>query len=342
MAMQKFGLTRTGVIYHLRQLKAEGLIRQEGNRNKTSYYLVQNIPKLEEGSEKQFWVEVDKTSEEELWNNFVRPLIPKRTAQNVVDICHFGVTEIFNNVIDHSQSQKASVRVQISPDKIVITICDFGIGIFKKVAVSCGFTDYRESILKLTQGKFTTAPSRHSGEGIFFTSRAFDHFAILANGLFYSKDNGKEDDWYFETRDEKEEQSTLVKLEIFFDSKSDLKEIFQKYTNPESFQFNRTHIRIELSKFEEDQLVSRSQAKRLLHGLKDFKEIILDFKNIRTVGQAFVDEVFFVFGNERPQVHFLIDHAVPDVIFMIKRGISTRNINLDRIQFRTEDTAAKT
>jgi len=40
--------------------------------------------------------------------------------------------------------------------------------------------------------------------------------------------------------------------------------------------------------------VSRSQAKRLLMGLEKFNTIILDFKGVVSVGQAFVDQVFRV------------------------------------------------
>ncbi len=57
-------------------------------------------------------------------------------------------------------------------------------------------------------------------------------------------------------------------------------------------------------------------------GLDKFRQVVLDFKGVDSVGQAFVDEVFRVFKNEYPHidVHYL--HANPDVEFMIKRGIS--------------------
>jgi len=36
----------------------------------------------------------------------------------------------------------------------------------------------------LAKGKLTTDPKRHSGEGIFFSSRMFDEFDILSGGVF--------------------------------------------------------------------------------------------------------------------------------------------------------------
>lgn len=42
------------------------------------------------------------------------------------------------------------------------------------------------------------------------------------------------------------------------------------------------------------QFVSRSEARRLMHGLKKFKKVTLDFRGVKGVGQGFADEVFRV------------------------------------------------
>ena len=60
---------------------------------------------------------------------------------------------------------------------------------------------------------------------------------------------------------------------------------------------------------------------------------IIDFKNIRNVGQGFVDEVFGVFGLEHTDINFHIANANDDVLFMIKRGLKDRDIPLNRITF---------
>jgi hypothetical protein len=51
-----------------------------------------------------------------------------------------------------------------------------------------------------------------------------------------------------------------------------------------------------------EQLISRSQAKRLLARLDQFKEVILNFKNVDIIGPAFADEIFRVFANSHPDV----------------------------------------
>ena len=69
--------------------------------------------------------------------------------------------------------------------------------------------------------------------------------------------------------------------------------------------------------------MARSQAKKLLSGLEKFEKIILDFEDIRIVGQGFVDQVFRVFKQSHPNVEIEYTNTNEDVLFMIKRGIET-------------------
>lgn len=45
--------------------------------------------------------------------------------------------------------------------------------------------DERDAILELSKGKLITDAENHAGEGIFFTSRVFDEFAVISGGLFF-------------------------------------------------------------------------------------------------------------------------------------------------------------
>ena len=67
-----------------------------------------------------------------------------------------------------------------------IVISDDGIGIFEKISTALNLPDRRQAIFELAKGKLTTDPSRHTGEGVFFTSRMFDLYAIEANGLEFN------------------------------------------------------------------------------------------------------------------------------------------------------------
>ena len=191
--------------------------------------------------------------------------------------------------------------------------------VFRKLQNALGLNNPRESILELTKGKVTTDSKNHSGQGIFFTSRAFDRFEISSHELLFVKDN-LNDDWLIDSVED-DAKGTAIKLSIGLDSKTVLRTIFDRYGDPESFTFDKTHIVVELARDQETEFISRSQAKRILVGLEKFRHVVLDFRNVRAVGQAFVDEVFRVFGNEHPEVKFEYIHANENVEFMILRGL---------------------
>ena len=307
----KFSVTRTTVHRHLNRLIRDGKVLKTGTTNRAVYSLSSSRNRVIEVKIEQ------KPEEHKIWQKILQDFLS--LEKNVFDICEYGFTEIFNNAIDHSEGRHIRVSTQWHTNTVEILIVDDGIGIFKKIKTALGLADERESILQLSKGKLTTDPKGHTGEGIFFTSRAFDKFSILANGLLYSKRN-IEDDWFLETRKDRRDIGSMVSMEIGFDTKRNLKQIFDNYANPVTYKFDKTHIRVDLSKLEEESHISRSQAKRLLFGLEKFREVILDFKDVTTVGQGFADEVFRVFKNKNPNVKIEFVNANEDVKFMILRS----------------------
>jgi len=67
--------------------------------------------------------------------------------------------------------------------------------------------------------------------------------------------------------------------------------------------------------------VSRSEAKRLLHGLDRFREVVLDFRGVEGVGQGFADEVFRVWAHAHPQTTLIPVHMNRAVEFMVRRAL---------------------
>jgi len=259
-------------------------------------------------------------SEFNTWSKYIKPMT-LRCSNNVQDICSHGFTEIFNNVIDHSNGTIVYTTLKIDNGNLTITIMDNGIGIFKKIQEALHLESARESILHLSKGKFTTDPSNHTGEGIFFTSRMCDSFSIFSDNMFYIF-TGK--DWFLSS--EKKEsfgRGTYIKMVISLDSIKTPKKIMDRYTDKE-IGFGKTIVAVALSADPGDPHVSRSQAKRLLMGLEKFKRIILDFKGVESAGQAFVDEVFRVFQNKHPHIIIHYFNANDDVDAMIKRGLSAK------------------
>ena len=316
---RKFGVTRTTVHRHINTLINNEKLIKTGAKKGARYYLAGALNK-----ELVFKI-VEHPEEHKVWDDSLSSTF-KGIDKGVEDICYYGFGEIFNNAVDHSEGKKIKVDVGVDAEKIELTITDDGIGVFRKIQEYLNLEDIRESVLHLIKGKFTTAPDYHSGEGIFFSSRAFDVFTIYSNGLLYVRDNSQ-DDWFIEDRENSKGKGTIVTMEIMKNSKRDLQDIFDHYQNPETKAFDKTHILVQFSKLGDERFVSRSQAKRILKGIEKFNHVILDFKGISAVGQAFVDEVFRVFKGSHPEIKIEHINANDAIEFMIKRGLSTAELN---------------
>jgi hypothetical protein len=202
-------------------------------------------------------------------------------------------------------------------------VADVGVGIFKKIQTTLGLHDARHALLELAKGKLTTDQERHTGEGVFFASRIFDEFRIMSGTLFYQRIRQEDDDWLIEAGDLDPMIGTIVDMRIRNDAKQTLKEVFDQYASEDnSYGFARTHVPIRLAMYEGEQMLSRSQARRILARVDRFREVILDFRGVTGIGQAFADEVFRVFAREHPEVHIIPLFTTPDIDNMIAHAKS--------------------
>ncbi len=291
-----FGVSRPAVLRHIHKLADEGLLISQGRTRDRFYELAPIIEITQE------YKILPGLQEDKIWREDIRPLF-KEINNNVLGICQYGVTEIINNVVDHSNGQKMSILTKYSYDQIEFLIRDDGIGRFNKIQSELGLDDPLHVILELSKGKLTTDPEHHTGEGIFYTSRMFDNFAIASGDVFFFHLE-KSGDWIVEDRD-KPLQGTLVRLRISTKSDRTTTEVFSKYAADEDFGFTRTKVPVFLAQYGDENLVSRSQAKRLLARFDRFREIVLDFSKVEIIGQAFADEIFRVFRNQHPQVDII-------------------------------------
>ncbi|NLH46853.1 MAG: DUF4325 domain-containing protein [Acholeplasmataceae bacterium] len=264
----------------------------------------------------------DCLAEDIVWKEKVAPLL-RDVPLNIYDVCEYGVTEMINNVIDHSECDKISVQVTIDDDYIEFKIKDYGIGVFNKVQKKLGLEYPHEAIFEIVKGKCTTDPTRHTGEGIFFTSHMFDQFFILSGGIrFVAGTIFEEKSYTFENRDRI--GGTVVVMRISKESKVEKKDVFDKFTasNDDDFGFSKTCFPINLAAQEGGKVISRSQAKRILVRADKFSEVILDFKGIEEIGQGFADEVFRVFKLTHPNTRIIPMNTTEDIDKMIKRALT--------------------
>ncbi len=238
-------------------------------------------------------------------------------AKNVSSIVDYAFTEMLNNAIEHSTSEKIDVVIMKTATDIRFTVADRGVGIFNNIRKTKHLRSTMEAIQDLLKGKETTAPNAHSGEGIFFTSKVADCLTIRSFEKKLVFDNVGQDIYI---KDIQSVRGTKIDFVLDLKSKKKLADLFDKYTD-DSFQFSKTGVKVKLYHQDVD-YVSRSQARRIVAGLEKFKTIELDFKDIKTIGQAFADEVFRIWQFARKDVKFVVKNANENVMIMIKRAQS--------------------
>lgn len=257
------------------------------------------------------------------WERDFRPFLS--LAPNIQNIASHGFTEMVNNAIDHSGGESVFVWTMQDEGNLHIIISDDGVGIFAKITDVLGLPDMRQALFELAKGKLTTDPSKHTGEGVFFTSRMFDSFEIDANGLQFSHDTGSSHDWLQEASGVFSE-GTSVYMRISNSSTRTAAEIYSQFTDaPEDYDFSKTIVPMRLAKFGDEQLVSRSQAKRLIARFDKFRTVILDFTDVQEIGQAFADELFRVYASNHREVELLPKNMTDQVERMWLRAIAPRS-----------------
>jgi hypothetical protein len=94
----------------------------------------------------------------------------------------------------------------------------------------------------------------------------------------------------------KSPKGTVVWMELKNTTDRFRKEVFDEYASPENdYVFDKTIVPVKMAEHSPNDLISRSQAKRLLLRIDRFRRVVLDFQSVNQIGQAFADEIFRVF-----------------------------------------------
>ncbi len=311
--MEIFSITPQAVNRHIRQLEEEGWLASKGIGKGKEYFL---------GDLRRHTHLFDLTHELEehsIWGGY--SFVFEELSENVVDICHYGFTEMVNNVIDHSNGADLYVSVTRNVEAIEIVIMDDGEGIFAKIKRLCNLPDERQALFELSKGKLTTDPDNHTGEGIFFTSRIFEQFVIDSKGTRFTHNEQCEFDMLNSSPMADDKIGTTVYMMIKRDFKRDIKSVFNEYAEESNdFQFSKTVIPVRLAQYKNEKLVSRSQARRLLMRIEKFQQVIFDFKGVNVIGQAFADEIFRVYAQSHPEIALLPINMETNIARMVSRA----------------------
>lgn len=327
---EHMGVSRQRAFVVLSDLVRQGKVVRVGRRRGTRYLSPQGT--LVIGARIDLRLKNDGLKEHEILANIRERFIPLKLApENIKSIFDYAFSEMMNNAIEHSQSEDISISVFVSghdasgePSQFSFIIHDSGIGAFRNLMKKRGLSSELEAMQDVLKGKVTTAPEAHSGQGIFFTSKAADRFSLRSYGWEMRVDNTIPDIFFLPDIDTIE--GTEVRFDVAYHSPRHLIDVFRAFESEDGSQdFDRTEVHVRL--FTHGTVhVSRSQARRILVGLEKFKRITLDFDRVPTIGQAFADEIFRIFRLRHPEIRVQAVNTNEAVRFMI-----------DRVDYRAPD-----
>lgn len=311
---REFEISRALASRRLLTLLDEGMLDATG----TTRARVLTLRPLEQATRDYVRAGLD---EDLVWKEVFRDIVSP-LPNNVGEIWQYGISEMVNNAIDHSASDAIHVGISRDALRTRAWVRDQGEGIFAKLQRALGLFDEREAILELAKGKLTTDPARHSGEGIFFSSRVFDRFAIHSGALAFVHDRALSHSKAWRIEPATEFTGTEVSMCLANESRRTSKSVFDEFAAPEEYSFSKTIVPVRLAQHEGERLISRSQAKRLSMRFERFQNVVLDFAEVREIGQAFADELFRVFRQAHPLVQLTPIHMTVAVEQMVRRALA--------------------
>lgn len=312
-AMEAFSTSKSSVYTYLKELVDDNII-QKTKGGDFSYSPVFKTTVLSYKRDKIR----DETT---VFEYDITPLL-KVCSANSIHLWNYVFCEMMNNAIEHSSAEDITITVQQNRLYTAISISDNGIGIFENIKQYIFNTTgedipLNEAASLLLAGKFTTAKTAHSGEGIFFSSHIMDEFAIMSSGLHFTRTVFRDDF----TEHIKGDKGTTVYMQLANDSLKSLTAVFNRFSDPDE-GFYRTDIPI-AHLFPGLFPVARSQARRLGAMIEEFKETELDFTDIDEIGQGFAHELFIVWQKAHPDISLKVLNASDNVRFMINHVIKT-------------------
>lgn len=239
----------------------------------------------------------------------------------VAHMAQHAFTELVNNAIDHSGGSQVTVSMRQTPMQLQLLVSDDGVGLFDRIAGSFAIDDPMLAMLELSKGKLTSQPQRHSGHGLFFSSRLADVFDIHANRAAFQHRAWESQAWRpGKPHAANVRPGTSIYLAIALDTPRTLDAVLKAHSDSGAgYDFARTRVPLHLiaGGAADAALLSRADARRASLRLAQFTRAELDFTGVAQVGHGFADELFRVYARSNPGVELLPVAMPPQVTAMI-------------------------
>ena len=235
---------------------------------------------------------------------------------SVRKMAQHAFTELLNNAIDHSEGTQVTISMRQTPAHVQLLVSDDGRGLFDKIREGFAIEDPSMAMLELSKGRLTSAPDRHTGRGLFFTSRLADVFDLHANQVAFQHREWDPRQWV-QSRAVRPNGSSIY-LAIALDTTRTLDEVMRSASaDSANYQIEHTRLPLRLLVNDDVALESRAQARKVAQRLEQFKQIELDFEGVDHIGQGFADELFRVFARNHGQLRLVVCNAGRNVQSMI-------------------------
>ena len=307
-------ITRQAVNSHMKALIRSGKVVKIGKTRKARYCLKKFTETIFNEKKIKYILQTKGLAEDYVFQRASLELnLKSELNANSYEIVNYAFSEMLNNAIDHSFSEKCIVEMFLDFSDVRFIIRDFGIGVFESIMKKYGSPDEGAAAFELTKGKITTQPERHTGEGIFFTSRVADFFSLRSHRIELTFDNVRKD-VFFERK--KFIKGTKVTFSVSRQTSKKLSDVFSRFA-PEEFdyQFSESEVYVRLLS---ERYVSRSIARRLLANLNKFKRITIDMKGVNVISRGFIDEITRVFKTQNPGVEIEFSNVCPELKNLFK------------------------
>jgi anti-sigma regulatory factor (Ser/Thr protein kinase) len=309
--MARTGAGRGAATAALRKLVALNWLARGGARNKPSYrpgllrQVVRRYP-------------LAGLSEDLPWSRDFAPFFDLPREVNRMTQHAFG--ELLNNAIDHSEGSHVMVSLRRTPSHVQLLVSDDGRGVFDKIQESFDLGDPHTAMLELSKGKLTSQPARHSGRGLFFTSRLADVFDLHANTAAFQRRDwdalGGGSGW--KPGRGLPRRGTSVYFGLALDTPRTLESVLNAHSADGcGFGFDRTVVPLRLMASDIAGLESRAQARRVASRLAQFRRAEVDFADVEHVGHSFADELFRVLAPQHAGVELVPVNMAPRVAAML-------------------------
>lgn len=136
LTAKTFEISRQAVNKHIHCLVEQKALLVRGS-TRSRHYILQPLEQWEHIYDLSNLLE-----EHVIWKNDISPRFGQ-LPDNVMDIWHYGFTEMLNNAIDHSSGKSVSVHLKQTATTTEIIIYDDGEGIFKKIQRQLELIDER-------------------------------------------------------------------------------------------------------------------------------------------------------------------------------------------------------